>query len=907
MSANRIVHQVTLKYLLQNRKRSLISLISISLMVILLTGVFNGKDTAIRFFTDIAEAEKGKWHINVYDIDNEQYEKLKELPFVEETGISSHLAISPFAESGNAYKPYLDLRSYSKNSFDWMNIRVTEGRLPENDGEIILSEALIAGGSDVQIGDSITFTGITRTVTNSCDYQKFFPYQQIMMEPWESMEVDYDFPYYPNNPEITETTEPTGFEKEYRVVGFMEVPLFESSSSAVCTAITYSEEIPENGKFNCSLRVNEDDTNLYQSINEIAPHQFEANNYALVFHGQSSSYTINRIVIVMQGFLTVLILVIAAVLMNNVFALSYDERLKYLGMLTSIGATGRQKRSSVYFEAAVLLALALPVGFALGLIVVKAAVSFMRGAAAAFMGMHLTQTVGVRLVLKPGSVLAVILFSILTVFVSAFLPARRISKIGPVASIRGNENGKNGRVRKTKEYSSAETMLAAGFLKKDRRRSSAIVKALCAFITVMITVTYASAALIRMADIELGIDETAVSRRFNEYEYMLMSDEDNEMYRSLVSMLEETGGIEQSESIIDYSSVPTTRFESFSSEFQKAYLDVMRRYYPEDISDEEFIEQHVRDTDFFCDMMAVDDAFYERIASKLDYVHSDEKTPEIIVLNNGFVSTDYFYVFGKTAEEERYYEISDMCAEQPGETISFNLFGHDVQMYIGAKADLSQLKELFTDLSAKMTFIMRISDAEKLMKAYDGAGGESCFLFDGDESNKNFANVLSEIRNLQSEEIQLLDHEEYLPETIKTSINSLIRILMISFTIFTSAVCFLNIFNSVSGLISYRRKTFAILRANGMTEGQLRKSMMIEMSVICLKGILYASAVSLILCFGINTFMMNTFGSFTVPVPYAKIILIILAAAVMCFISEWYTYRKETDTNLMEEIRKDSI
>lgn len=907
MSANRIVHQVTLKYLLQNRKRSLISLISISLMVILLTGVFIGKDTAIRFFTDIAEAEKGKWHINVYDIDNEQYEKLKELPFVEETGISSHLAISPFAESNDPYKPYLDLRSYSKNSFDWMNIRVTEGRLPENDGEIILSEALIAGGSDVKLGDSITFTGIARTVTNSCDYQKFFPYQQIMMEPWESMEVDYDFPYYPKNPEITETTEPTGFEKEYRVVGFMEVPLFESSSSAVCTAITYSEEIPENGKFNCSLRVNEDDTNLYQSINEIAPHQFEANNYALVFHGQSSSYTINRIVIVMQGFLTVLILVIAAVLMNNVFALSYDERLKYLGMLTSIGATGRQKRSSVYFEAAVLLAVALPLGFVLGLLIVKAAVSFMRPAAAAFMAIHLTKTVGVRLVLKPASVFAVIFFSILTVFVSAFLPARRISKIGPVASIRGNENGKNGRVRKTKEYNSAETMLAAGFLKKDRRRSSAIIKALCAFITVMITVTYASQALIKMADIELGTEESAVSRRFQDYEYLLMSEKNDEVFRSLLSTLEETGGIEQSETIIDYSSVPISLHDNFSEEFLNGYLDVMRQYYTEGISDEELIDLHVKNTDFFCDMTAVDDAFYERLASKLDYVHKDDGVPEIIVLKNGFVSTDYFSVFQKNAAEERYYEISDMCAKQPGEAISFFLYGHDIEMRVGAKADLSQLKEVFTDASAKMTFIVRSSDAEKWLKEYNAEGGTAFFLFSGDESNKAFANALGEIRNLSSEDLILSDHEEYMPETIKVSINALIRILMISFTVLTSAVCFLNIFNSVSGLVSYRRKTFAILRANGMTEGQLRKAMILEMSLICLKGILYAALISLVLCFGINRFVMSAFGSFSVPVPYAKITLIILSAAFMCFVSEWYTYRKEINTNLIEEIRKDSI
>ena len=175
MSSNRIVHKVTLKYLLQNGKRSLFSLNSIILMVILMTGVFIGKDTAIRFFTDIADAEKGKWHINVYDIDNEQYEKLRALPFVEETGISSHLALSEYSGSANIYKPYLDLRSYSKNILDWMNITVTEGHLPETDDEILISEALMEDGGAVNIGDQIHFSGIRRSVTNSSEYKKIFP------------------------------------------------------------------------------------------------------------------------------------------------------------------------------------------------------------------------------------------------------------------------------------------------------------------------------------------------------------------------------------------------------------------------------------------------------------------------------------------------------------------------------------------------------------------------------------------------------------------------------------------------------------------------------------------------------------------------------------------------------------
>ena len=69
-------------------------------------------------------------------------------------------------------------------------------------------------------------------------------------------------------------------------------------------------------------------------------------------------------------FLTVIIIA-SIILIYNRFNMSFEERGRYLGMLCSVGATGRQKRSSVYFEAFFLLLLALPAGFLLGLAVVQ--------------------------------------------------------------------------------------------------------------------------------------------------------------------------------------------------------------------------------------------------------------------------------------------------------------------------------------------------------------------------------------------------------------------------------------------------------------------------------------------------------------------------------------------------------
>ena len=41
-------------------------------------------------------------------------------------------------------------------------------------------------------------------------------------------------------------------------------------------------------------------------------------------------------------------------LIYNAFAISVSERSRYLGMLSSVGATKRQKRNSVYFEGLII-------------------------------------------------------------------------------------------------------------------------------------------------------------------------------------------------------------------------------------------------------------------------------------------------------------------------------------------------------------------------------------------------------------------------------------------------------------------------------------------------------------------------------------------------------------------------
>ena len=77
MSNNRIVHQVTKEYMKKNRRRTITTLLGIVFMVMLMTCVFVGKDTAVSYLEEVASLEKGSWHLNVYDVTFEEYEKIK--------------------------------------------------------------------------------------------------------------------------------------------------------------------------------------------------------------------------------------------------------------------------------------------------------------------------------------------------------------------------------------------------------------------------------------------------------------------------------------------------------------------------------------------------------------------------------------------------------------------------------------------------------------------------------------------------------------------------------------------------------------------------------------------------------------------------------------------------------------
>ena len=70
----------------------------------------------------------------------------------------------------------------------------------------------------------------------------------------------------------------------------------------------------------------------------------------------------------LAGIIMGVIIIGSVALIYNAFGISVSERARHLGMLSSVGATKKQKRNSVFFEGAVIGAISLPIGILAGLV-----------------------------------------------------------------------------------------------------------------------------------------------------------------------------------------------------------------------------------------------------------------------------------------------------------------------------------------------------------------------------------------------------------------------------------------------------------------------------------------------------------------------------------------------------------
>ena len=954
MRNTKIVHQVTFKHMKMNMKRTVISVIGIALMVMLLTTVLVGKDTAYRYFVDIASAKKGAYHYAVYNLDKEKLEKLKDLDEITEIAITEDLKYSEFEQSAKPEKPFINVRRYSADAFNWTNIKLVDGRLPQNGNEIVISEQAIKDGSTIKIGDTISTSTFRRYFKNNNTSGAFGSRYPVFEVPaGETVEAPYNMFYFVPGTEFgdefyktgEEIHKATGFSKEFTVVGIIEVPVFEEPICAWYSAISLVDETTvQSNTFNALLMTDTKKTDsqfMYKIRSIVGDDNYDINDTLLAFSGSSSMDSLNFIVIGAQAFFVVLIALISVMLIYNIFALSYDERAKYLGMLSSVGATGKQKRSSVYFEAFIMLLPALPVGFASGLGAVKIAANTAGPMAEKMFSFDGTGVLNLKPVLavSPAAVIAVILLSVITVFISALIPARKISKVGPIESIRGTK--KSGKTRTKAKGNpdrligrSVAGMLSSRFFKNDKSKSTGIIRAVAIFFLVTVAVYFGTSLVMMMVDYKLGDNGLSITYGDDRNYAMMVIDTGDQMERDeLIDMIKNSEGT---------SDVTTVRFDSWSlrlptellsDEYWNADYEIESMFYkPGELSKDVYINEQKR-IDLgktYLSVTALEDEVFNKMAKEVKAVSYGEGEIPCILVKNVAFSTDQ--IISDRPRDYKYIEVKDPYAFNEGEVIPLYSNAHSRAEAEEYGLDWDKLAHPEVDLDgAPVNFkVIKKVSADDISDYMDGSGERALNII----VPMSVAEYIDKINVQEMETViffncdneatvkMLLDLSDQLNELggnlalnragsygaeFREIIAYLIRTVLIVFLTISSAICLLNVYSSISGLMVSRRKLFAVLKSMGSTFSQLLKTEIRESIRMLIAAIAIAFPVTGIICWLLSKTFISQFGFFTISFPWLEsaglIVFIVVAVLLMTFIC----LRRENKIDIINEIKRESV
>ena len=952
MRNTKIIHQVTLKHMKMNSKRTALSVAGIALMVMLLICVFVGKDTAFRYFTDVASARSGAYHFAVYDINREKLETIKGYSEVTDIGITEDLKLTDFEKSGKPERPFLNIRSYSSEAFEWMNIKVVEGRLPENGNEIVISEAAVQDGSTVKIGDKIEASTFTRYIKNNSEYDTFLSFPLVKIPAGETVELPFnmfyivpevDEEFYKEHEEIHV---PTGYTGEYTVVGFIESPVFEDAGCAWYSAISLTDEsMIQSETFNALLMTDAKkiDTDFYTKLIElVGVSNYDANDQVLIFAGSSSQDALNYIVRGMQIFFVVLIVLISVMLIYNVFALSYDERARYLGMLSSVGATGRQKRSSVYFEALTLLVPALPIGFGLGLVTVKIASKVASPIAQrlfSFSGEGILDFEPVLEVKLP-VVITVIALSIVTVFISALIPARKISKVGPIESIRGNKKAKTKKHKENRNSGrlitrSVSGMLSSRFLKNDKSKSFGIIRAVAIFFIVTVAVYFGTSLINLMADYKLR-DNSVRYAYLSDREYCLSMMDSGDMFEfdDIIGQVKAADGVTDVAICRSDMWPLLVQNDTLSDEYWDDFYEIIKLYYPAgEYSREEFEKDfiHGEYDQTSLGVIGFEDEVFDKLAKDVNAVSYGEGDFPCIILNNMAMSTDEYSIYGQTARDYRYYEVKD--AFVPGEGDMLPVYpvaltraeaterGYDLdeiqfpEIELDGPLDLKVIKKVRTDEigdylngtgSMQLYIIVPLSVVDYFDKINSQKIDTAVFFNCEDKESIKLLSAITDQLQDDGGYIFFNSTESHVAE-YKEIIANLISVVLIVFTVISSSICLLNVYSSISALMVSRRKHIAMLKSMGSTFGQLLGTEIRESSGMLLRSFLIAVPVTALICRLLSGFMIRRFGYFTIHYPWVPAIILTAFIIASVLLMTVICLKRENKIDIIEEIKRESV
>ncbi len=470
-----VIRKLTLSSIRLNKKRSVATVIAIILSTALICGTAGLCASALKSFQQSAIYQVGDFHVTAEEIRREDTALITGNAKVKDFFFTKDLGYGVLEGSKNEDKPYVFVTALSARALNggW-GVHLVEGRLPQNETELLVGAHILTNGRvQIKVGDTLTLALGTRTDGAG-----------------NALTQDNSFD--------RETAESVADTKEYTytVVGVMERPDREIEGFMApgysCFTFMSDEALaaadPVNVSFTLKNARDYDAVRASLEQNLSAYNRIFINRDLLEYSGALSEHT-TRFILRVGAMVTVIIMLTSVFVIRNSFAISVSEKTRMYGILASVGATAAQIRKSVLYEGLLFGLVGVPVGIGSGILAIVVLLKVVN----ALMGDLISGLVFVYRMPPVFALISAVLAAV-TIFFSAYIPARRAGKIPPIEAVRGNRevNVRKREVRVsglTQKLFGMGGVIAAKNLKRSRKKYRTTVISLVLSVTVFISLS----------------------------------------------------------------------------------------------------------------------------------------------------------------------------------------------------------------------------------------------------------------------------------------------------------------------------------------------------------------------------------------------------------------------------------
>lgn len=857
-----IFHKVALQSLRKNRTRTAVTIIGVILSAAMITAVITFGVSLLHYMAQGAAQKYGDWHVAFLDADPAFAQEQAGNEAVAGTATFENIGYAPLADGGAPNKPYLFIAGFHEKTFDTLPITLLSGRLPENCGELLVSgRAATEGGVSYAVGDTVSFSVGDRV--------------------YGDRELGQGDPYTPG----VEMFVPQEV-KAYTVVGICATPVFEGDAAPGYTMITRSDGAAAMDSLSVFVTLKNPRRVHAYARSAAGAHAYLLNHDVLRIMGLSddpADKVFNALLHAFGGIIIAIIMIGSIFLIYNSFSISLNERMRQIGLFASMGATAKQLRNSVLFEGLCIGIVGIPLGVLAGLGSIGLVIAF----AAKNFSTIFHFSVPLTLHLSVSAILGAAVISLVTILISAYIPAKKAAGTPVMECIRQTNAIKvEPKAIKTPRLAQRiyglEGVLALKNFKRDKKRYRSIILSLILSIVLFLSTSALVMDLKRMSEQADVVTDYDIG--------FGVQDMDNGEMLALYNRLKTVEGVTQSSYQTDLEYTCTVPADALSN----AYWKTAGTRQPDGMAELSMVAQFL------------DDNTYLGILGGLG-LPAEEYTGQ----NAKIIAVAK--IQARESQAEGIHGLPDLFANNSTDVTLIPHTNGELNMAAAQNANITCVETVPPDTPPSTANVPQQPYFLQVMLPYSRIGEfipanglvdtrVKGFTFQSSDPPQSMAAIKTVIQDAGVSSAYLLLNTSELLEENRSYI-FVANLFAYTFILMISLIAVANVFNTISTNIKLRRRELAMLRSVGMSDRDFNKMMRFECVFYGVKALLYGLPLAVVCAWFIHSSMVTGQVGFTLP--WGSIGISILGVFLVIFITMLYAVGKIRKENIIDALRDD--